>query len=139
MSEGNFASGKCLCGNVRYSISAGPDRMGQCHCEDCRRTSGTGHISNAFFNINAVTIEGEAASYSTKADSGSTLTRFFCPNCGSRMFGKNSSKPDIISVTAGTLDNAEWFKPGFIVYNRDKPAWDFMDGSVPTFDEMPTA
>ena len=138
MSDGSFATGKCLCGKVTYSISSSPLRMGQCHCEDCRRTSGTGHISNAFFAASAVTIEGETASYNTDADSGATLTRFFCPSCGSRLFGKNSSKPDAISVTAGTLNNSDWFKPNFIVYNRAKPVWDIMDENVPTFDEMPT-
>lgn len=139
MSDGSFATGKCACGKVTYSISAEPLRMGQCHCEDCRRSSGTGHISNAFFDESAVAIEGETASFSAGADSGAMLTRFFCPNCGSRLFGKNSSKPGAISVTAGTLDNSDWFKPSFIVFNKARPVWDFMDESVPSFDEMPTS
>ena len=49
MSEQYFATGQCLCGNVKYTISSAPIRMGQCHCDHCRRLSGTGHSSNAFF------------------------------------------------------------------------------------------
>jgi hypothetical protein len=40
-------------------------------------------------------------------------------------------------VTIGTLDDSQWFKPDFIVYNKRKPEWDFMDESIPTFEEMP--
>lgn len=137
MSEKYFATGHCLCGKVKYTISSTPVSMGQCHCDDCKRSSGTGHISSAFFQKESVDIAGETKSYSLIADSGSTITRSFCPECGSPLFGTISSNENIIGVSAGTLDNSDWFKPGFIVFNKRKPNWDFMDEKVPTFDEMP--
>ena len=137
MVEKYFATGGCLCGKVKYTISSAPIRMGQCHCDDCRKSSGTGHVSNAFFEKKSILIDGKINSYDSITDSGSTITRYFCPECGSRLFGENSKNIDIIGVSAGTLDNSQWFKPDFIVNNKAKPEWDFMDESIPTFEEMP--
>ena len=118
-----FASGICLCGSVKYKITSSPVRMGQCHCDDCRKSTGTGHSSNAFFKKDDVVIEGETNSYSSVTDTGLKITRYVVTN--------------VISVSAGTLDDSSWFKPEAIVYNKRKPKWDFMDESIPTFDEMP--
>ncbi len=63
MSENIFATGRCLCGQVEYTCSAKPLRMIQCHCNDCRKTSGTGHVSFAFFKENEVKITGETSNY----------------------------------------------------------------------------
>lgn len=137
MSEQYFASGQCLCGGVKYKINAPPVRTSQCHCDDCRKSTGTGHSANAFFNRSDVEIEGETSSYASITDTGSTITRHFCPVCGSRLFGRSSVVTDIISITAGTMDDSSWFRPDAIVYNKRKPEWDFMDANVPAFEEMP--
>jgi len=50
-----FANGRCLCGAVSYTIHGKPIRMAQGHCRDCRRASGTGHMSLAFFKRDEVT------------------------------------------------------------------------------------
>jgi len=139
MSGKHFATGQCLCGNVKYTISSAPVRMGQCHCDDCRRSTGTGHSSNAFFDKNDVHIEGKTSSYDSSTDTGSIITRNFCPKCGSRLFGTSNVVTNVIGVSAGTLDDSSWFKPNAIVYNKRKPEWDFMDESIPSFKEMPPA
>lgn len=137
MSENYFAAGQCLCGNVNYTISAPPRVMSQCHCDDCRKSTGTGHASNAFFKQSDVHIDGETRSYESVADSGSAVTRYFCPICGSLLFGALSGIKNVIAVAVGTLDDSSWFKPSVIVYNKRKPQWDFMDVSIPVFEEMP--
>ena len=137
MTEEYFATGQCLCGNVKYTIASIPIRMGQCHCDDCRRSTGTGHASIAFFNKDDVCITGKTNSYESVTDSGSKITRNFCPICGSRLFGTNNKSAGIIGITVGTIDDSSWFHSDFIVYNKRKPKWDCMDESIPTFEEMP--
>ncbi|QQS52978.1 MAG: GFA family protein [Candidatus Competibacteraceae bacterium] len=139
MSEQYFATGQCLCGDIKYTISSAPIRMGQCHCDHCRRLTGTGHSSNAFFAKDTVHIEGETSHYDSIADTGAIITRYFCPKYGSRLFGTSNVATNIISVSAGTLDSSSWFKPNAIVYNKRKPIWDFMDENISTFEEMPPA
>jgi hypothetical protein len=137
MSNESFASGKCLCGKVSYQITSKPLRMAQCHCDYCQKSSGTGHMSLAFFPKEHVIIKGDTSSFTTDADSGAEVTRHFCTDCGSRLFGTNNVVTNIIGVSIGCVDDDSWFKPGAIVYNKNKPKWDFMDESLPTFDAMP--
>ena len=139
MSENNFAKGQCLCGKVHITISSPPQFMAQCHCDDCRKSTGTGHISNAFFKQDEVEIQGETSCYDSVTDSSSTITRYFCPTCGSRLHGINSASKDVVGIPVGILEDSSWFKPDCIVYNKSKPQWDFMDESVPTFEGMPPA
>jgi len=137
MSDKSFATGKCLCGKVNYNIASEPLKMAQCHCLDCQRSSGTGHFSIAFFNKESVDITGETNSYTTQSDQEAKITRHFCSDCGSRLFGTNTANPGLIGITVGCVDDNSWFKPQAIVYNKRKPEWDCMDASLPTFDEMP--
>ena len=134
-----FATGHCLCGKVKYSIASQPKWMGQCHCDDCRRSTGTGHACNAFFKKKDVHIEGETHHYSSDTDSGAVATRYFCPHCGSQLFGTLNVMKHIICVFVGTVDDSSWFKADVIVYNKRKPIWDIMDNSIPTYQLMPPA
>lgn len=137
MPDNSNNTGKCQCGAISYRIEGDPLRMAQCHCEDCRRASGTSHMSLAFFQQDQVSINGETGSYASTADSGNINTRYFCPTCGSRLFSSNSARAGVLAVTAGTLDDNTWFQPNAIVYSAERPSWDKMDDSLPAFDKMP--
>ncbi len=123
-------SGHCHCGKISYQVNAKPIRMAQCHCNACRRLTGTGHNVQAFFKKKDVKIEGETASYQSLADSSNMRERHFCPNCGSRLFSYNSASPDIIGISAGTFDDSSWFKPQIILYNSQRPKWDIIDDNI---------
>ena len=137
MTEEYFAAGRCLCGKISYTIFAPPRVMSQCHCEDCRKATGTGHASNAFFKQKDVHISGEPSSYGSVADNGFSVTRYFCPVCGSPLFGKLGSLKNVLAVAVGSLDDSSWFKPSAVVYNKHKPHWDFMDPGISVYEEMP--
>ncbi|MFA5950799.1 MAG: GFA family protein [Hyphomicrobium sp.] len=132
-----FARGRCLCGAVSYVIKAKPVRMVQCHCKDCQRSSGTGHISNALFRQEDVEISGATSSYAVMADSGNTLTRHFCPVCGGRVYNFTTARAGLISVTVGTLDDNSWFSPDAVLYIKRRADWDITRMDVPNFEAMP--
>jgi hypothetical protein len=132
-----FATGRCQCGAISFTIAAPPAGMGQCHCKDCQRASGTGHMSLARFKRWDVTIEGETKTFAVTADSGNINTRHFCPNCGSRLFGENSAYPGMINVTAGAMDDNGWFAPQRVLYTKERPTWDMTTEDVPNYDGMP--
>ncbi len=137
MPDKPFATGQCQCGAVTFTLAAPPVTMGQCHCKDCQRVSGTGHMSNARFRRQDVSVTGETRTYAVTADSGNTSTRHFCPTCGSRLFGENSARPGFMNVTAGVVDDNSWFEPEWIFYKQSQPAWDITTESVPCYDTMP--
>ena len=132
-----FATGRCLCGAVTFTLLGEPVGTGQCHCKDCQRASGTGHMSLARFKADDVEMQGDTASFAVTAGSGNINTRHFCPKCGSRLFGENSAFPGIKNISVGCVDDNSWFLPGRIVYAKDRPVWDVTSLLVPNFDRMP--
>jgi hypothetical protein len=137
MTNDPFATGRCLCGAVSYTISGEPVRMAQCHCKDCQKASGSGHMSIAFFKVDDVKIDGPMASYAVTADSGNINTRHFCPSCGSRIASQNSARPGVIGIAVGSADAHDWFAPQAVVYTKWRASWDPTSTSIPNFDAMP--
>lgn len=126
-----------MCGAVKVAVDGPALRMAQCHCRDCQRASGSGHMSILFIPEEYVSISGETTAYATTTDSGNTYTRNFCPHCGSRMFGDNTLRPGVVAIPVGIFENRNWFKANAVVYCRNRDDWDKSDESVPNFDTMP--
>jgi len=130
-------SGGCLCGAVRYESTAAPVVCGHCQCDDCRRSSGSGHCSHAGVPKAAVRITGNVSTYDKAADSGNMVTRAFCGTCGAATHSLNSAMPDLIFLRASSLDDLEVFQPQLIVYAARAASWDHMDPALPAFAEVP--
>src|SRR5712692_2217486 len=103
--------GGCMCGAVRYEYTADPIFMGNCHCRDCQRASGGAYAATFGVPRSAVKVTGEVSYYESTADSGKPLRRGFCPNCGSRLFSLPSAAPDLMGITAASLDDPSVYKP----------------------------
>lgn len=98
-------TGRCLCGDITYSITAEYVFAGNCHCVDCKRASGGGYAPTMFFPDTALSIIGDVKFYSSPGRSGKLVHRGFCPICGSQVFGKTDMMPGLTAVRAGSLDN----------------------------------
>ena len=57
-------SGNCLCGKITYECYVKPKTIFNCHCEDCRRATGSVFGTNLFVPENEVKISGNLSSYS---------------------------------------------------------------------------
>jgi hypothetical protein len=110
---------------------------GHCHCEDCRRSSGTGHCSHLAAPEASVTIAGETRSYVRVADSGAEIARHFCPICGAAIYSLNSRMPGMVFLRASSLDDLEVFKPQMHVFVSRAASWDPPGEALPAFDRMP--
>src|SRR3712207_6376462 len=120
-------SGRCLCGGVTYECTAAPIVMGNCHCRDCQRATGSAYAPGLLVPRSAVVIHGEVRYFEVIGDSGYTLSRGFCPTCGSRLFGGGTRSPQLISIMAGTLDDPTWFRPQADIYVSSAQPWDVMN------------
>lgn len=129
-------TGGCLCGAVRYECSAEPVMMGNCHCRDCQKATGTAFAAAIIVPHQAVTIAGEVKYYELKGDSGGTVGRGFCPICGSRLFSRPPI-PELMGIMAGTLDNPSEFQPRMDIYTTSAQSWDYMNPDLPKFAKMP--
>lgn len=132
-------TGGCLCGAVRYESNVEPVFAGNCHCKDCQRASGGPYTPAMFFPAAGVIVTGTTKVYQAVADSGNTIDRHFCPNCGSQLFTRLSAMPDLIGLRAGTLDDSSLYKPALDIYVSRASHWDFMDPKLPKFADAPPA
>jgi len=130
-------SGKCLCGNVSYQCHSEPKAIFNCHCEDCRRATGSVFGTNLFVSESEVEISGEVSSYSHISDSGSTMTKRFCSNCGSLLFGSNSAQPNVVSIRAGTVDQLALIKPQINLFMDKKVPSTSIDENLEQASRMP--
>jgi len=137
MGKSLFATGGCACGVITYEITGKPKTMVQCHCLDCQKATGTGHISLAFFSEDDVSISGIAKGHTTVTDSGNQSTRHFCPDCGSLLYGLNSGRPGLITIAVGSVDDHSWFSSKAVVYSKHRPDWDITSTDIPNFEAMP--
>lgn len=130
-------TGRCLCGAVRYTCDGDPMMAGHCHCEDCRRSSGSGHSSHLVVPEDSVDLTGEVRIYVRASDSGNPVSRAFCPTCGAPIFSRNPAMPGMLFLRASSLDDLEVFQPQMHVYMTRAASWDRPSGEVPAFDKMP--
>lgn len=120
--------GSCLCGAIRYTISAPVENLRACHCTNCQKASGAGGSVNAVVPSAAFKItQGTPKRYSGIADSGRTLHRYFCGDCGSPIYSQRANAPETVVVRAGTLDNAPDMRIGTHIWTKSARPWSHID------------
>ena len=128
-------TGGCLCGAVRYELTAPALFGGFCYCNDCRKITSS-HSASMAVPEAALKVAGELRAYSRPGSSGNEVTRLFCPICGAGVLSKGA-RPGVVMLRAGTLDEPEHFKPMASIYASRAPSWDMPRDGLPTFAEMP--
>jgi hypothetical protein len=102
-SQSNPLQGGCLCGAVRYEISAPFSSAGYCHCTHCQRRTGTassanGRVPREGFRL----LQGEQQLRSFQPPEG--IPKLFCSTCGSALFSGAPLSDAEVAVRLGTLD-----------------------------------
>jgi hypothetical protein len=132
-------TGGCACSAVRYETSSEPIFQNHCQCRDCQKRSGTGHGSYLSFPRQAeVTITGKTSQWRLPADSGNDKIQAFCPVCGTPLFQTYTAMPDLLTITATSLDDPRLFEPQALTYSIRAPAWDHIDPALQQFERMAT-
>lgn len=103
--------GGCLCGAVRIVARGRLDRVGICHCRDCRKHHGALFYAAAVFPQDAVTVTGETCAYAG---------RHFCPRCGSSVFARTGEE---VELHLGTLDGPDVLAPSYECWTIRRAAW----------------
>lgn len=130
-------SGKCLCGMVAYKSNVEPVLILNCHCEDCRRSTGAVYGTNVMVAEDQLEIHGELSTFKHQAKSGNVMTKRFCPNCGTLMFGNSSGRTNVVSIRAGTIDQTDIINPAMNVFVDSKVSSTPMHDTLPQANEMP--
>ncbi len=120
--------GSCFCGKVRYRYQGALGPMTNCHCTDCRKS----HAAAFATYIDAkkqgfAFLQGEEHLQTYKAATGTKRT--FCRHCGSIVICHGDAWPDLIEISASTLDTPIDLKPEHHGWVKSKASWyDILDG-----------
>lgn len=130
-------TGGCLCGQVRFTITAEPLGARMCWCRDCQRIASGSATVNALFPPEAITYAGEITTFEKVADSGNLVERGFCPACGSQIFSRPRANDTPTRIRVGTLDDPEAVAPQAIIWTDSAPGWAVLDPALPHFPKAP--
>ncbi len=119
--------GGCLCGAVRYTVSAPLRDVIACHCSQCRRTSG--HYA-AMSSAPSASISIASSVALRWYRSSTTAERGFCQICGSNLFWRELGS-DTTSITAGTLDTPTGLKIEKHIFAADKSDYYELNDGIP--------
>ena len=108
-----------------------------CHCRDCQKASGSAYAAALVVPAAALKITGNAKYHDTIGDSGHTVSRGFCPNCGARLFGKSAAIADLAAIMAGSLDDPSRYYPAMDIYTAIAQPWGEMNSLPPKFAKSP--
>ena len=132
----NAITGGCLCGNIRYSVSAPVEKIIACHCTNCQKASGTGASYNAVVPSAAVTFTaGKPRLYADTAASGNILNRYFCGDCGSPIYTQRAKVPEMMVLKVGTLDAPTDMKLVMNIWTKSARPWMHRDPAVEHYPE----
>jgi len=129
-------TGKCLCGAVTYQIKTDPVAARVCWCSDCQHIAANGTV-NALVATDALVVQGDTSAFQCTAASGNTITRRFCPTCGSHLFANSSARPQFTVVRVGTLDDPSSVRPSMNIWAGSAPAWACLDPDLDRVEGQP--
>ena len=127
-------TGRCACGAVTVRIESEPLGVRLCYCRECRQVASGGPTTNAVFEVAHIDLSGDLAHHSNIAASGNTLSKFFCPRCGTPVYGQSSARTHLASIRLGFLDEGHGLAPDTAIWLSEAPDWVAID---PRLEQYP--
>jgi len=129
--------GSCLCGKVHYQL-IGEGRVFQyCHCNRCRKITGSAHATNIITNPeNFHWIQGEEFVGRYELPEATHFASSFCKICGSTLPWLTKSGKAVV-VPAGTLDQDPMMRPQQNIYCDNDAPWYLEASSLPKHPQGP--
>jgi hypothetical protein len=132
----NKYSGSCLCGAVRFEIEGEFERFYLCHCEYCRKDTGSAHAANLFSSTATLKWRSGADKVRQFNLPATRHTRSFCDTCGSAL-PLAQMNGELLVVPAGSLNCEVLIRPDAHIFVSSKAGWDDSLEKVPMIDRFP--
>ena len=130
--------GSCLCGGVRFEIDKAVGPFEICHCQRCRKVSGS--IGMPGVGVNTADFRFLAGRELVGAHDAAILYRppayhaTFCKRCGSPV-PEPQPAGDFMEIAAGLFDDDLGIHPDKHIYVEHVPDWDTIDDELPRFTQ----
>jgi hypothetical protein len=120
------SEGGCLCGAIRFRVSAPPLALSRCHCRSCRLAAGAPAVAWAIFSRNDFAfLQGEEQL--RRFRSSPAVVRTFCSICGTSISYEPADAPGQIELTSATFDQPDRFPPTREVWIKHRLTWQPLD------------
>ncbi len=128
-------TGGCLCGGVRFEVTAPPVSAGYCHCTRCQRRTGTASsVSTRLAPGSLRIVEGEELVRTYQPPDG--FGKAYCSLCGSALWSRSQTDPVTISVRMGAFDDDPGVRPSYRQFVAYAAPWEpIPDDGLPRFPE----
>lgn len=130
-------SGSCLCGEVRFEIVGEFERFYLCHCEYCRKDSGSAHAANLFTSTARLAWLSGQDSITRYTLPSTRHSRSFCSVCGSALPGAQKDGA-LLVIPAGSLNTAVSMRPDAHIFVASRADWDHALEEVPSAELFPS-
>jgi hypothetical protein len=127
--------GSCLCGTVRFEVKGDFDSFYLCHCQHCRKDTGSAHAANLVSQSAKLTWQSGMDVVASFTLPGTRHSKSFCKLCGSAL--PSTAIAGLLVVPAGCLDTKVSILPTAHIFTSSKAAWDEKLGEVPKFEGLP--
>jgi hypothetical protein len=126
-------SGKCLCGTVCYEV---PDQFLyslNCHCSNCRRSTGSAFKPFAGIERAKLTLTGGADQLLIFGEDSAHDAH--CGKCGSLLYSLVRDA-QFVHVTLGTLADSPSIRPSAHIFVGSKAPWHTITDDLPQHEEF---
>lgn len=114
---------KCSCGQLGISIESLPASSSICHCDACKKRTGSAFGVQVKVEKACCSITGESKLYTRIGDEGTKIKFFFCSTCASTVYWEIPQYPTHLIIAAGCIAPSHIPEPDFSVYETRKPEW----------------
>ncbi len=133
MADRELFNGGCRCGAICYRVFGPPVMIEYCHCDSCRRSSGSAvSVLAGFPRDGFEIITGSPTCYESNA----IVKRSFCGICGSPLFYENQDYPDEVYISLGSFDQPEKLPPDRHVWVSERITWHQIGDDLSQFDQF---
>ncbi|KAB8172522.1 GFA family protein [Marilutibacter maris] len=128
--------GSCLCGAVRYEVIGDFERFYLCHCQHCRKDTGSAHAANLFSS--QATLKWRCGEERVRFFNlpSTRHGRAFCSTCGSALPSLQGDGT-LLVVPAGSLDTALPNTPDAHLFMASRADWEDRIDGAPRLDAYP--
>ena len=127
--------GRCLCGEIQFTVKDEFLYAGYCHCSQCRHYSGASGSAIGGVAMDALALESGKDSISRYQKTEDSIL-CFCSKCGSSLFGEKPQS-GLVHIRYGSLDDSPTILPQAHMHTSSKAAWYEILDDLPQFTELP--
>lgn len=120
-------TGGCLCGGTRFQLEAEPSELCDCHCVDCRRSSGAPYVTWGTVACDKM----QVTSGRLRQLQHEGRIRSWAACCGTHLFFHLDAEADTVDIAIASLDDPAPFAPRCSLWTEDHLPWVRLDERLP--------